>query len=105
MVQGIPPWPADAQLHRVDSGERPALRPRNTSPIERHDGVQPGDHAVELSPGLRDLQRAIETVKQAPDVRIERVAALREAIEAGRYSLDPGELAVRLAAKLRPDLT
>lgn len=105
MVQGIGPSAADAQVHRVDTTERPELRPRNVVSSEQRDGIHAGGLAVELAPHLRELQRAIETVKQAPDVRVERVAELRQAIASGRYSVDPAELAARLVAKLRPDLT
>jgi len=103
MVQGFHHIAAD--LTRVEAQERPELKPRGVPRTERDSVPHLAGQAVELSSHLREIQRAIETVKQAPDVRIERVTALREAIAAGRYSLDPGELAVRLAAKLRPDVT
>lgn len=105
MVQGIGPSATDAQVQRVDTTERPEWRSRNVVSSDQRDDIHVGGQAVELSPHLRELQRAIETVKQAPDVRVDRVAELRQAIESGHYSVDPAELAVRLVAKLRPDLT
>jgi flagellar biosynthesis anti-sigma factor FlgM len=102
MVQGI--QHSAVNLHRVEA-QAPELRPRSISHPERDSAAHLSSEAVDFSPHLRDIQRAIETVRQAPDVRVDRVHALREAIAAGRYSLDPAELAVRLAAKLRPDAT
>lgn len=104
MVQSIGPTVVEAHAARVETSERAVLKAREDTD-RRVVEAQASGQAVELSPRLRELQRAIETVKQAPDVRAERVAEIRQALATGRYSLDPSELAARLVAKLRPDLT
>ncbi len=42
---------------------------------------------VKLSPGARILGSANEAIQDAPDIRMERVTPIREALAAGRYSV------------------
>lgn len=44
------------------------------------------------------LQRLREAVQQSPDVRAEKVAALREAIQQGTYDISPVEIAKAILA-------
>lgn len=44
------------------------------------------------------LQRLDEAVREAPDVRAEKVAALREAIQNGQYEISSEEIARALLA-------
>ena len=74
----------------------------DTARAQRKPAAQPlatGD-SVEISDeGMRVLQRAVETVKQAPDIRHERVAELRQKIEAGEYQVTSAQLAAKLVGE------
>lgn len=64
-------------------------------------GPRPGP-AVEavdragITEDARELARALEAVRSAPEVRELRVEALRRAIASGAYAPDPREIARRL---------
>jgi len=48
---------------------------------------------IELSPLARDVARLAGTAEALPDVRPERVAALRSAVDSGTYRVDARALA------------
>jgi negative regulator of flagellin synthesis FlgM len=52
-----------------------------------------------ITQGARELARARETVEASPEVRAEKVAALKAAIANGTYSADPREIARSLLEK------
>jgi negative regulator of flagellin synthesis FlgM len=51
---------------------------------------------VELSDNVRLMQRAEDVAHAAPDVRAERVAALKQSIQDGSYHVDNGSIADRI---------
>ena len=55
-------------------------------------GIEAGDRAG-ITPNARELNRTLGIVDQAPEVRVRRVAALREQIANGTYAPDPREVA------------
>ena len=63
-----------------------------TSSAPKRDGI-------ELSVAGRDLRAARALIATLPDVREERIAALRAAIAAGTYQVDSAALAQRLLGK------
>ena len=56
---------------------------------------EPADRAG-ITDEARELARALEAVRAAPEVRELRIAQLRRAIAEGRYQPDPAEIARRL---------
>jgi negative regulator of flagellin synthesis FlgM len=56
----------------------------------------PRRDALELSPVANDVRTARTALAAVPEVRAERVAALRQAIATGSYQVDPELLARRL---------
>jgi len=65
------------------------------SPKKKHSGDRPG-----LPPSRREargkarlIEKAREVIYQTPEVRPERVARLKEAIERGAYEIDTEKLA------------
>jgi negative regulator of flagellin synthesis FlgM len=56
---------------------------------------QTGDH-VTLTDSARTLQRIEETVAKTPVVNSEKVAAVKQAIGAGTYKIDPARVADKL---------
>jgi negative regulator of flagellin synthesis FlgM len=83
---GVPEISASAPARRI---ERPAEGPVRP---ERSD-------TLELSARARELLRARLAVEQAPEVRAERVAAIRQQLAAGTYAVSPEQLARKLLGR------
>lgn len=90
----------DPSIQRVEPPEQQQAR-QPVAPVSRPDRPS---QAAELTPELQEVQRAIEIVRQAPDVREGRVAAIRKLLETGRYQAPLDAVADRIAAELRPTL-
>ncbi len=52
-----------------------------------------------ITPEARALSHALEMVEEAPEVRAERVRALRAQIQNGTYNPDPREIARKLVER------
>ena len=66
------------EQHQDDSGKGPSA-PRSAGAL---------DEKVVLSAGGREVLRARQLAESAPDVRREKVAELKEAVQQGRYRVD-----------------
>lgn len=90
----------DAYQTRTE--QAPKVESADTTRAQQRPTVRPpaaGD-SVEISEeGMQAIQRAVETVKQAPDIRHERVAELRQKIEAGEYQVTSADLAAKLVGE------
>jgi negative regulator of flagellin synthesis FlgM len=51
---------------------------------------------VELSSVAQDLKMAADIAKATPEVRTEKVAALKEQVESGRYEVDSKKVASKM---------
>jgi negative regulator of flagellin synthesis FlgM len=80
------------QAYGVQSSGPGQAKPKKT-------GQQPD--AASLSPEAQELLRARRAAQEAPDVRAERVAALRQQILDGTYRVDEQALAKRLRSLLQ----
>ena len=71
---------------------------QTAGPEARKEAGSPGEakDKVELSRLAKDLQRATEIAKAAPEVRPEKVAALKEKIENGSYEVDSKKVASKM---------
>ncbi len=58
-----------------------------------------GSDQVSLSRESKELQAVRQAVAQAPEVREEKVAELREAIKSGRYDVTGEEIAEQMLAR------
>jgi len=65
------------------------------SPKKKHSGDRPGPPPSRREAGgrARLIEKAREVIYQTPEVRPERVARLKEAIERGAYEIDTEKLA------------
>jgi negative regulator of flagellin synthesis FlgM len=82
------------------------IEPTRTQPTQTPSARQPAEQperpaagrsdSVELSDGAEYLRRAREEAAAAPDVRAERVAAIKDQIQAGTYQIDDTALAEKL---------
>lgn len=59
--------------------------------------------AVELSEEGQRIARYVAQARSLPDVRPERVAALREAVRSGRYDVAPEAVAAKMLERLLAD--
>lgn len=59
-------------------------------------GVRPASDSVEISDAARELAKARQAVDAAPEVRSDKVAAIKKRIEDGTYSVSPELLARKL---------
>ena len=77
------PDEVQAVIHQFPVGRVRAPKRRGAKPVDR----------AEVPSGADELNRALQIVDSAREVRADRVAALREQIANGTYSPDPLEVA------------
>ena len=97
MLQPIRPQDAGLIYQRqVAPSEVPAVAPRRIDGAgSQAGGGRRADRAL-FSPAALDLSRALQSVSDAPDVRTDRVEALRAAIADGTYQVDAHGIAASL---------
>lgn len=74
---------------RSQAGERAEAKATGDKNID-------GNSMVRISDDAKLMQKATEMAHSAPDVRADRVAALRAQIDSGTYHIDAGAIADRL---------
>lgn len=79
-------------VSRPKPAEGPGNQPRVARQEEAGQAPSPGDR-VELSDRAREVATLAEKSASLADVRREKVEAVREAIEAGTYRVDPRQVA------------
>jgi negative regulator of flagellin synthesis FlgM len=77
------------------SASRRSERSAENQP-KQDQGVRPVSDSVEISDLARELAKARQAVDAAPDVRTDKVAAIKKRIEDGTYSVSPELLARKL---------
>lgn len=70
-----------------------------SAPAKADNTAQPTDRVV-LSAGSQDVQKARAILEQTPEVRADRVLALKEEIARGEYQIDPYQLADKMMGSL-----
>ena len=68
----------------------------NARTLARPEGGRPRTDSLALSPTFNEVLRTRAAVEAQPEVRAERVAALKAAIADGTYRIDDMALAARL---------
>ena len=77
---------------------------RETSPTEpTQKEPASGTDRVELSSNSVDVQKMHEILQQTPDVRADRVHALKQQIEKGEYTVDTYKVADQMLKSLLED--
>ena len=90
----IPPILANPPTQRADASTR-AVGPRQVVGSESSPRAEAGEK-VRLSPQVRELQAARTVAAEIPEIREERVAAIRAQIEAGTYLVDSEKIAGKI---------
>jgi negative regulator of flagellin synthesis FlgM len=69
---------------------------QKTSGVQKVQPVSGPKDKVSISQTGQDYQVASTAVSEAPDVRADKVSELKSKIEAGTYSVEPGDFASKL---------
>ncbi len=81
-----------AYLNKVEPGK--SVEPSSASSEMKSD-------AVNLSPDARLVALAHQILSKMPEVRAEKVAALRQQVESGQYQIDSDSIASKVVDALR----
>ena len=72
---------------------------QNTAKAQRTQSVSGRRDQVSISQAGRDYQVAKSAVSEASDIREDKVSQLKSMIDAGTYSVEPGDFASKLLEK------
>jgi negative regulator of flagellin synthesis FlgM len=89
----IPQIKTNNKIQKARAGARPDLAATQAV----------GTDKVEISAGSLDVQRMKGIIQNTPDVRMDRVQALKEQIERGDYEVDPYRVADKMLISLLSD--
>ena len=80
--------------------EKVQVRKSEGSAVAKADKTALPTDRVVLSAGSLEVQKAKEIIEQTPEVRADRVQALKEEISRGEYRVDPYRLADKMMGTL-----
>lgn len=75
-----------------------------TEKSENHHQEQKEGAVVDLSQKSLDVQKAQAVIHSEPDIRMEKVKAIKERIEKGEYEIDYGKTAEKILQSFTDDL-
>jgi negative regulator of flagellin synthesis FlgM len=84
-----------------DAGPAQQVQPQ----AQQQGATQEARDRVELSPLAKDLQKAAEIAQATPEVRADKVAALKAKIESGTYEIDSQKVASKMIVDSLSKLT
>jgi negative regulator of flagellin synthesis FlgM len=82
-------------IQYVNQQAKPGLAEKNQAPATNGASFAPVDR-VELSTSSRLIQKIQEAAQAAPDVRAEKVAALKKQVENGTYQVSSEDIAGKM---------
>lgn len=83
------------QVHQALRAYAEQTQRQTKKPSRQQDSV---GHEIQLSPASQEFLAAAQALRELPDVDVERVAALKQQIEAGTYRVDSERIARRMLA-------
>lgn len=93
----------DNQAYVKEMTDNKRTEPREAQAPEKKMETPKGD-TVSLSAASRDLQIAKAAAQSYPDIRTEKVDALKTAILEGSYVIDPEKIAEKMTGTIISDL-
>jgi negative regulator of flagellin synthesis FlgM len=87
---------ANSHVHSARSGKNVSKTDSNADAKTAAASSSEGDARTEISSRGRELAQAKQVANSAPDVREEKIAKLKEMINAGTYKVDAHAVADRL---------
>jgi len=88
---------------QIKTDKAPVKKPKEASPTVSSQQAPAPTDKVELSSGSVDVQRMHEIIQDTPEVRTEKVQALKERISKGEYTVDPYKVADKMLISLLQD--
>ncbi len=82
-------------IRQITQGMKPPQSEKNP-PASSVSSPDAGSDRVELSPQSRDMKRINEILATTPEVRTEKVTALRKAITEGTYNVKAEDIADKM---------
>jgi len=58
------------------------------------------DDRVSLSDASRDMQTAKQAIASSPDIRLEKINEIKQAVADGRYEIDAGKVAEKMIGSI-----
>ncbi len=89
------PPSTNTTVDKAGGAQAPHSAPKTGEPKPSAAAIGSSSH-VEISDKARLMQKAAEAVRQAPEVRSDRVAALKKSISEGTYRVDSEAVADKL---------
>lgn len=77
---------------------------RETPGQSRTADLKAGGDKIEMSGVVQEISRIAELVKATPDIRTNRVEALKEAIDSGSYEIEGNKVAEKMLNTIREEL-
>ena len=86
-------------IRQITQGMKP-LQSEKTHPGSSVSSPDAGAVRVELSPQSRDMKKIHEVLATTPEVRTEKVAALKKALEEGTYQVKTEDIADKMVQEM-----
>ena len=90
-------------IRQITQGMKPPQSETNP-PASSVGSPDAGSDRVELSPQSRDMNKIHEILASTPEVRTEKVAALKKAISEGTYNVKTGDVADKMVQEMALEL-
>ena len=86
-------------IRQITQGIKPPQSEKNppTSSVSSPDS---GSDRVELSSQSQDMKKMHEILASTPEVRTDKVAALKKAVEEGTYNVNSGDIADKMIQEM-----
>lgn len=92
------------QGNKPPEGHEVSLSSKKVSKVEGNAKPSPektgSTDRIEISPKGKELAEMIAIAKQLPDIRTDKVNAIKESIDAGNYNIDPLKIAEKILSEL-----
>jgi len=87
------------QAYLGETGEKKEVA-HSAGPTETAEAGRTQDDRVSLSDASKELQAAKDAVAATPDIRQQKVDAIKQAVENGSYELDPAKIAEKMLGSI-----
>ncbi len=97
-IQGNKPPEGQEISHNAQKIARTDGKEKAAAPVSEN--PRPSDDRVDISGKGKEIADLMATIQQMPDVRNDKVKAVKEAIESGNYHIDTKNIAQKLLEEL-----
>ncbi len=88
----LDPQVSGNNVKKVSRAQVPGVQKRPVNPSQ-------GSERVDISERAKEAARLLEAIKAIPDIRAEKVDEIREAINSGKYRIDPMKIAEKILGR------